>query len=181
MNAQFSASQSVDLILAEEMECIEAYLQQPERLLKALINNPNQLTPLGTECFRYELQPLNFLVLQVQPSVDLRVWTDDTCVLRLQSIDARILGLNLTPSRFGLTLKGNLAPRRQSTAGLQGSVQLQVQVEVPPILQWAPPVLIESTGNALLRGILISLRQRLERQLMADFQQWQNQSPLPAA
>lgn len=180
MNAQFSASQSVDLILAEEVEHIEAYLRQPERLLKALIN-PNQLSPLGTQCFRYELQPLNFLILQPQPSVDLRVWTDDDGVLRIQSMEARIRGLNLPPSRFGLTLQGNLAPRRQSIAGLQGSVQLQVEVDVPPILQWAPPVLIESTGNTLLRGILLSLRQRLERQLRSDFQQWQHQSPLPAA
>jgi hypothetical protein len=33
----------------------------------------------------------------------------------------------------------------------------------------------------LLRGVLLSLRQRLERQLLRDFQQWQHQSPLPAA
>jgi hypothetical protein len=180
MNAQFSASQSVDLILAEQEERIAAYLRQPERLLRALIN-PDQLSPLAGQCFRYELQPLNFLVLRLQPSVDLRVWTDEAGVLRLKSIDARIRGLDLTPSRFGLTLQGELAPRRQPAAGLQGCVQLQVEVDVPPILQWAPPVLIENTGNALLRGVLLSLRQRLERQLRSDFQQWHHQSPLPAA
>jgi hypothetical protein len=179
MNAQFSASQSVDLILAGEVEHIKAYLRQPERLLKALIN-PHQLSPLGPQCFRYELHPLNFLILRPQPSVDLRVWTDDEGVLRVQSTDARIRGLELSPSRFGLSLQGNLTPHRQASAGLQGSVQLVVEVDVPPILQWTPSALIEQTGNALLRGILLSLRQRLERQLLDDFQQWQHHS-LPAA
>ena len=57
---------------------------------------------------------------------------------------------------------------------LRGQVNLIVSVDLPQALRLTPKPLLERTGNSLLNGILITLKQRLMRQLIADYSVWAN-------
>ena len=66
--------------------------------------------------------------------------------------------------------------KRQSKI-LRGQANLIVSVDLPQALSFTPKPLLERTGNSLLNGILITLKQRLMRQLIADYCAWASSSP----
>ncbi|NER85254.1 MAG: DUF1997 domain-containing protein, partial [Leptolyngbya sp. SIO1D8] len=45
-------------------------------------------------------------------------------------------------------------------------------VDLPPMLQLTPYAILETTGNQILKGILATMKQRLMRQLAADYGRW---------
>jgi len=49
---------------------------------------------------------------------------------------------------------------------------LLVQVDLPPSLVFMSRTLVQATGNALLKSVLTTMRQRLERQLIQDYYRW---------
>jgi hypothetical protein len=72
---------------------------------------------------------------------------------------------------------GKLFPyQKQGQTYLQGDADLQVQVDLPPPLNFMPQSMVESAGNSLLKGILNTFKQRLMHQLLADYHVWANTS-----
>jgi len=45
-------------------------------------------------------------------------------------------------------------------------------VSQPPLLRLIPRKVLESTGESILNGILLTIKGRVGRQLVGDFQQW---------
>ncbi|WP_439345527.1 DUF1997 domain-containing protein [Vacuolonema iberomarrocanum] len=172
MNAQFHATQSIDLAVPELSIPVQHYLRQPRRLVNALMDS-SRVEMLGQNEFRFKMRPLRFLSLSLQPIVDLRVEADAQGTIYLKSINCDVLGIDALKKHFHLDLEGYLSP--VLVAGqtrLDGNADLQVSVNIPPMLWLTPKALVESTGNTLLKSILMTIKQRLTHQLLADYREW---------
>lgn len=176
MQTQFFATQSVKLDVPQESVPIQHYLRQPQRLVYALVD-PSRTEFLGNQVFRLKMRPLRFMMLSIQPTVDMQVWTEANGTFHLKSVGTEIRGNQYINQRFHLELRGRLYPVQQGDrTSLEGKADLMVQVELPPPLQLTPRVVLEGTGNSLLNGILLTIKQRLMHQLVQDYRQWA-QSP----
>ncbi len=172
MNTQFTASQSVDMIVPDHQVPIQHYLRQPKRLVKALVD-PTRLEQLGEDCFRLKMRPLQFLMLTLQPTVDLKVVVKPDGTLYLKSQRCEIRGIEYINQRFSLNLVGKLYPTHtQGVTYLKGQADLEVNVELPPSLWFTPKPLLEATGNGLLKSVLLTIKQRLMHNLLADYHHW---------
>ncbi|WP_017652911.1 DUF1997 domain-containing protein [Fortiea contorta] len=172
MATRFTASQSVEIAVPEQPIPIQHYLRQPQRLVNALVDT-SRIQPLSEEVFRLKMRPLTFMSLSIQPTVDMRVWAEANGTIYLRSVGCEILGFEYINQRFALDLKGHLSPYQLSAGTrLQGRADLQVQVELPLPLIFTPKPILEATGNSLLKSVLLTVKQRLLHQLLADYRYW---------
>jgi Protein of unknown function (DUF1997) len=172
MLTRFSASQSVELAVPDQPIPIQNYMRQPQRLIKALVD-PTRTEQLSAECFRLKMQPVSFIMLSVQPIVDMQVWAELDGTIHIKSIGCEIRGVEYINQRFNLNLNGRLAPQQiNGVTHLVGRADLEVQVDIPPLLWLTPKSLLESTGNALLHSVLVTIRHRLMHQLLVDYRSW---------
>jgi hypothetical protein len=168
----FQVSQTLKMVVPNEAISIEHYLRQPQRLVQA-ITDPSRIQQLAPSHFRLQLRPLQFMMLRLEPIVDLQVWTQAEGTLHLRSLDCQIRGAEFLPQSFALELAGILSPHRQGrTTELRGKADLKVRVDVPPPLKLLPDPVLEQSGRAFLNGILLTIKYRLERQLVQDYQRW---------
>ncbi|WP_460194756.1 DUF1997 domain-containing protein [Thermosynechococcus sp. FA-CM-4201] len=172
MYLEFKASQSVRLSIETPTAPLQHYLRQPQRLVYAL-TDPTRVEFLGSDRFRLKMRPLNFLMVSLQPTVDLAVHANSDGSLQLHSLGCEIRGVDYINRRFHLALEGYLSP--QATANgtdLIGLADLQVGVDIPPPLDLTPRPILEATGNGLLKSVLLTIKQRLSQHLVADYQRW---------
>lgn len=172
MNTRFTASQAVEMAVAQQPVPIQHYLRQPQRLVSA-IAAASQVEQLSDEKFRLKMRPLSFMTLRLQPIVDMRVWAEPDGTVHLTSTGCEIRGIEYINQRFSLTLHGILRPTvvRGMTC-LKGKADLEVQVDLPPALAFTPKPLLEATGNGLLKSVLLTIKQRLMRHLLSDYCKW---------
>jgi hypothetical protein len=176
MEVTFTASESLEIIVAEQTIPIQHYLRQPQRLVQAIVET--SLTEHFSENrFRLKMRSLNFLdMYYFQPTVVLNVWATSGGTVFLQSEDCQIKGIDYINDRFTLDVKGKLAPvEKNNQTYLAGKANLEVKVDLPPALWLTPRPLLEITGNGLLKGVLSRIKQRLMSQLLQDYQQWAEQ------
>jgi hypothetical protein len=175
---RFQVSQTLKMKVPNEEIPIEYYLRQPQRLVQA-VTDARRIQPLASDQFRLQLRTLQFMMLQIESTVDLQVWTSDTGALHLRSLDCEIRGAAFLSQSFRLELEGILTPQRQGTiTELQGQADLTIQVDIPPPLMLIPEAVLESSGEAFLSGILLTVKYRLERQLLQDYRRWVKANPL---
>jgi Protein of unknown function (DUF1997) len=174
MYARFVASLPAQIPVPAHSVPIAHYLRQPQRLVNALVD-PTRLERLGNDRFRIHVRPLNFMMLKIQPSVDLKIWAEPSGTVHLRSAGCQLRGLESLENRFHLRFVGTLVPCEvgRSTT-LRGNANLEVNVELPPAFLLTPQPLLEAAGNALLMGVLRTIEDRLMRQLIADYQNWAN-------
>lgn len=137
------------------------------------LTDPTRVEFLGSDRFRLKMRPLNFLMVSLQPTVDLAVHANSDGSLQLRSLGCEIRGVDYINRRFHLALQGYLSP--QATANgtdLIGLADLQVGVDIPPPLDLTPRPILEATGNGLLKSVLLTIKQRLSQHLVADYQRW---------
>lgn len=173
MDTCFQAKQSLELFVPHEPLPIQTYLRQSHRVVGVFASTGN-VTALGDELFRLHLNPINFISLQLQPVVDMRVWTAADDCLRIQSVDCEILGLeHFQEQEFRLNLVGELKPMvvRRSIR-LKGYVHLKIQVDMPMPIALTPKPILEGTGNTIMSGLLNTMKQRLKKNLVSDYQSW---------
>jgi len=171
----FHASQMLDMAVPDVAISIEHYLKQPRRLVQA-ITDPQRIQSLSGGVYRLSLRPITFLAVRVEPTVDLKVWTDDGGTLHLQSVASQVRGIAFINHGFTLNLAGRLTPMHHPhQTQLQGQADLTVQVEVPPPLKFMPAPVIQSAGHALLSGVLLTIKHRIERHLVQDYRAWVQQ------
>lgn len=176
MEVTFTASESLEIIVAEQTIPIQHYLRQPQRLVQAIVET--SLTEnLSESRFRLKMRSLSFLnMYYFQPTVVLSVWATSGGTVFLQSEDCQIKGIDYINDRFTLDVKGKLAPvQKNNQTYLVGKANLEVKVALPPPLWLTPRPLLEITGNGLLKGVLLRIKQRLMSQLLQDYQQWAKQ------
>jgi len=74
-----------------------------------------------------------------------------------------------------LEVKGKLYPdQQQNTTRLKGKADLKVRVDIPFPLSMTPQPIIETTGNGLLKSVLLRIKNKLMHQLLSDYRQWAN-------
>ncbi len=174
---QFQVSQTLKMVVPNEVIPIEQYLRQPQRLVQA-ITDSSRIQQLAPSHFRLRLRPLEFMMLRIEPTVDLQVWTEAEGRLYLRVFDGEIRGAQFLRESFGLKLAGTLSPhRRGSNTELRGKADLKVEVEIPPPLKLIPESVLESSGRAFLKGILLTIKYRLEGQLVQDYRRWVKAKP----
>lgn len=172
MYLNFSATQTVALDVPTQPTPIQHYLRQPKRLVYAL-TDPSRVEFLGENSFRLKMRPLNFLMVSLQPVVDLEVKTRADGRLTLRSLDCEIRGVDYINRRFRLELAGHLRPQKtEQGVRLIGLADLRVGVDMPPPLSFTPVPILEATGNGLLRSVLLTIKQRLMNQLIFDYNAW---------
>ncbi|QUS61741.1 DUF1997 domain-containing protein [Synechocystis sp. PCC 7339] len=173
MRVTFAATEQLQLQQSDPLPSLQHYLRQPQRLVQT-IADPKLMEVLPGDRFRLKMRPLNFLdIYHFQPTVVLKVWSNATGTVFLESESCEIRGIDYINHRFSLQLKGRLAPYRQDGHTLlQGKADLQVGVDLPQALWLTPKPLLEMAANGLLRGVLARIKQRLQGQLLADYQQW---------
>ncbi|MBE9051117.1 DUF1997 domain-containing protein [Nostocales cyanobacterium LEGE 11386] len=172
MATKFTASQSVKINVPQQPIPIQHYLRQPQRLVNALVDN-SRIHQISEEVFRLKMRPLAFMSLSIQPTVDMRVWAEANGIINLRSVGCEILGFEYINQRFALNLQGHLSPYQLSSGTrLQGRADLEVQVDLPPPFSFTPKPILEATGNGLLKSVLLTVKQRLLHQLLADYRHW---------
>ncbi|HAT14919.1 MAG TPA: hypothetical protein DCS91_16295 [Microcoleaceae bacterium UBA11344] len=172
MYIRFNASQSVEIAVPEERVPVQHYLRQPRRLVNALVDR-SRTEQLSDECFRLKMRPLEFMMLSIQPTVDMRVWAQSDGTINLESVACEIRGVGYINDRFALNLKGQLSPHQSGgTTYLKGKADLEVGVEMPPLFWLTPKPILEATGNSLLKSVLLTIKQRLMHQLLLDYRRW---------
>ena len=172
MYIRFNASQSVEIAVPEERVPVQHYLRQPRRLVNALVDR-SRTEQLSDECFRLKMRPLEFMMLSIQPTVDMRVWAQSDGTINLESVACEIRGVGYINDRFALNLKGQLSPHQSGgTTYLKGKADLEVGVEMPPLFWLTPKPILEATGNGLLKSVLLTIKQRLMHQLLLDYRRW---------
>lgn len=172
MMIRFHASQSVTIPVNEQPLPIQHYLKQPQRLVKALID-PSRVQVLEPELFRLSMRSFDFMMVHIQPTVDLKVWNGPQGGLCLRSVKGEIRGSEAINQRFKLALEGFLTPTvKQGETRLEGTARLAVDVDLPPAFWLSPRPLLEASGNGLLKSVLLSMKQRLSRQLLSDYYCW---------
>jgi hypothetical protein len=172
MPIQFASTQSVKLAVPEQPISIHHYLRQPQRLISSLVD-PSRTEQLSADVFRLKMRPLKFMTLSIQPTVDMKFWAESNSTVHLESLGCKIHGVDYIDQRFSLSLVGQLAPHEHDgKTVLVGQADLTVQVELPPPFRITPRPLLEATGNGLLRSVLLTIKQRLMHQLLADYRKW---------
>jgi hypothetical protein len=172
MRATFAASQSVSILVPPATVPIQHYLRQPYRLVNAL-TDPTQIEILGEDCYRMKMKARQFLAFNLQPTVDIQIKSKSDGTVLLTSKGCEIRGVEFINERFHLDLVGVLYPTLKSgRTYLEGQADLQVQVDIPPLLWLTPKAIVEATGNGLLKSILMTVKQRLVHQLVLDYQKW---------
>ncbi|HEY9864572.1 MAG TPA: DUF1997 domain-containing protein [Candidatus Obscuribacterales bacterium] len=171
MYTHFQASQTVQMAIPEPT-LIHHYLRQPKRLVKALVD-PTRLDALTEDIYRLKMRPLQFMMFSLQPTVDLKLWMQSDGTLNLKSVGCEIRGIEYINQRFSLNLIGKLYPvELQGITHLKGQADLQVKVELPPPLWLTPQPILETTGNGLLKSVLMTVRHRLVHNLLSDYAHW---------
>jgi hypothetical protein len=151
---------------------IKHYLRQPHRVVHALAE-PKQLERLSDTCYRFKMKSRQFLHLNLQPIVDIELLAKTDGTILLESCHCELKGIEFINQRFELGLVGILQPiQRGSKTILAGHVDLQVDVDVPPLLVMTPKAILEATGNSLLKSILLTVKQRLVHHLIQDYLAW---------
>ena len=173
---RFSASQSVTISVPSQPVPIEAYLSQPDRLVYALMDK-RQVEVLNPNLFRVKVRSIRFIGLSLQPVCDIEVWLDDSTV-RLRSDRCQLEGRESINQKFSVNMQGYLVPQTTSEGKrLRGQANLRVSVDLPQAMRVTPRLLLERTGNSLINGILMTLKQRLMRQLIHDYCAWASSHP----
>jgi len=171
MNTHFQAAQTVEMAVSEPI-LIHHYLRQPKRLVKALVD-PTRLEQLTEDIYRLKMRPLQFMMFSLQPTVDLKVWIQPDGILNLKSVGCEIRGIEYINQRFSLNLVGKLYPvQSQGITYLKGQANLEVKVELPPPLWLTPQPILETTGNGLLKSVLMTVKHRLVHNLLSDYSHW---------
>jgi hypothetical protein len=172
MRATFAASQSVSILVPSAAVPIQHYLRQPHRLVHAL-TDPSQVEILGEDFYRMKMKARQFLMFNLQPTVDIHIQAKSDGTVFLTSTACEIRGVEFINDRFHLDLEGTLYPTQKADRTyLEGQANLQVKVDIPPMLWMTPKAIVEATGNGLLKSILMTVKQRLVHQLVVDYLKW---------
>jgi Protein of unknown function (DUF1997) len=172
MRATFTASQSVSILVPSATVPIQHYLKQPHRLMEAL-TDASQIEALSEHCYRLKMKPRQFLMFNLQPTVDIELRSSPDGAMFLESKGCELRGIDFVNQRFRLDLQGVLEPNQKGgQTYLEGQADLRVQVDIPPVLWMTPKAIVEATGNGLLKSILMTVKQRLVHQLVLDYQKW---------
>ncbi|XP_039040710.1 uncharacterized protein LOC120179067 [Hibiscus syriacus] len=168
----------------------DEYLDDKPRIFKAMFPDSSRSQQLNKDEWRIQMLPLQLLVLNVWPVVDLRlicksggrdyppeVPCDITKVLELDITRWELQGLGnvVDPSHFTLDVKGTLYPDRRSRTRLRGHLEMHVNFVLPPALALIPENVRNSLGKGVMTKLVESMKQKVDGSLLADYSKFKRE------
>ncbi|MBK4728615.1 DUF1997 domain-containing protein [Oxynema sp. CENA135] len=176
----FIASQSLQLAVPEQPVPIQHYLSEPQRIVRA-IADPKRIQSLETDAYRLTMRPLKFFSLKIEPTVDLKIWSDREGTIHLKSVGCELRGIETINEHFKLNLYGTMQPRQLvDRSYLRGGAELSLKIFLPPPFSLMPKAIVQSTGNRLLGNVLLKMKQGLMEQLLLDYGVWARETAKPS-
>ncbi|PPD82295.1 hypothetical protein GOBAR_DD20765 [Gossypium barbadense] len=190
--ATYSARISTDIPLYEIPGALfDEYLEDKPRIFKAMFPDQDRSQQLNQDEWRIRMLPLQLLVLNVWPVVDLRlrcksggrdyppeVPHDITKVLELDITRWELQGLDnvVDPSHFTLVVKGTLYPdRRRHRSRLKGHLEMHVKFILPPALALVPENIRDGLGKEVMTKLVESMKQKVDGSLLADYSKFKRE------
>lgn len=164
------ASQSVEIAISPAPVPIYQYLSNTERLVYALVD-PSQIKVLGPHTFQFSMRPIKFLMLTLEPVAEVQIYPNDQNKIIIYSDSCQLRHQSALNRRFSFKLQGWLAAR-DDNSGVSGNAQLDISIDLPSAFRFTPKALLESTGNAIVNGILTTIKQRLQHRLIHEYRGW---------
>jgi hypothetical protein len=171
MYSKFYASQAVELEVPQRPYPISDYLRQPQEVVRAL-GDSSQVEQIEQDIYRLKMKPLKFLMLQIEPIVDLKIWAQKDGTLCLRSVNCQLRGIDLK-DHFQLQVSGYTTPcTKNGQTYLSGSAELGLKMYLPPPISFIPEATTQSAGNNLLKSILLRMKQSMMHKLIANYSDW---------
>ena len=146
---------------------IEAYLSEPARPLKALLNRKKvQQSEEGR--FYYVSRPYSILMFNIQPEVIFRArWLDAS--LQIEFEDCIIRGLGNLDSLVLFCCRAKIFPGERS---LVAEADLSLELKSESATVWIPRGVLQSMGEKALQLIIERLEKRCRTGLLRGVSRW---------
>jgi hypothetical protein len=161
---------------------LAAYLADTDRVVAALFPDAGRMQKLADGSYRTFLLERDFLLVRVQPVVDLRLEPSVDAAgvgsLRMECCGWELRGLDqaFMPKAFDMVIDGAVRSEAARTRGARtmlGEVALRVECDVPEPLRLTPTEIFEATGQAFLQSILDAMKAQANASLLNDFKRYQ--------
>ena len=145
---------------------LEAYLSEPARPLKALLNRKKVQQAEGGR-FHYVSRPYSLLMFRIQPEVIFRArWIDTSLQIEFQ--DCTIRGLGKLDSLVLFCCRAQIFPREKS---LMAEADLSLEFKSESVA-WMPTGVLQSMGEKGLQLIVERLEKRCRTGLLRGARRW---------
>ena len=146
---------------------LQAYLSEPARPLKALLNRKKVQQPEGGR-FYYVSRPYSLLMFRIQPEVIFRArWIDAS--LQIEFEDCTIRGLGKLDSLVLFCCSAKVFPREKS---LVAEANLSLELKSESAAVWIPRSVLQSMGEKALQLIIERLEKRCRTGLLKGARGW---------
>jgi hypothetical protein len=141
---------------------IQEWLSDEKRVALSIWDE-NLIQDLGSSTYRLQLMTLQFVTIQLAPSVDTRMWIEkeknNAPVFKLQSIDfdpniQLLPGLNVPASSLGIQIEvvGELRPSANGQ-GVEGRIGFVSGGDLPPPMRLLPEVALKSASDVICKTV----------------------------
>ena len=146
-----------------DKESIIEWLSDEKRVALSIWDE-KLLKDLGNSIYRLQLMTLQFVTIQLAPSVDNRMWIDNDSkdnvpVFKLQSIDfdpniQLLPGLNIPAESLGIQIEvvGELRPSKDGK-GVEGRIGFVSGGELPPPMRLLPEPALKSASDLICKTV----------------------------
>ncbi|CAL9224243.1 unnamed protein product [Arabidopsis halleri] len=184
--AKYSSKISTDIALHESPQALfDEYLEDKSRVFEAMFPDKPKNHRLNEEEWRIQMLPIKFFFITAWPVVVMRIrcksngqdYPSDvplhiTKVLELNMTKWELQGLDrvMEPSDFTLGVKGALYPdRRGRQTRLKGRLETSISFVLPSVLALVPEDVRRNMANAILAGLVESMKHKVIEGLVADY------------
>ena len=146
-------------------ETIQEWLSDEKRVALSIWDE-KLLKELGNSIYRLQLMTLQFVTIQLSPSVDTKMWIDyenandvKSPIFKLQSIDfdpniELLPGLNVPASSLGIQIEvvGELRPSKDGQ-GVEGRIGFVSGGDLPPPMRLLPEPVLKSASDLICKTV----------------------------
>ena len=146
---------------------LEAYLSDPARPLKALLNRKKVQQSEGGR-FYYVSRPYSLLMFSIQPEVIFRArWINASLLIEFE--DCTIRGLGKLDSLVFFCCRAKIFPGERS---LVAEADLSLELKSESAAVWIPRSVLQSMGEKALQLIIERLEKRCQTGLLRGAKRW---------
>ena len=146
---------------------LEAYLSDPARPLKALLNRKKVQQSEGGR-FYYVSRPYSLLMFSIQPEVIFRArWINASLLIEFE--DCTIRGLGKLDSLVFFCCRAKIFPGERS---LVAEADLSLELKSESATVWIPKSVLQTMGEKALQLIIERLEKRCQTGLLRGAKRW---------
>ena len=159
------------------LEMIAGWLSD-ERRVAFSIWDKNLITELGDSVYQLQIMTLQFVTIQLTPTVDIKMWTENESELPVFSLHSisfdpnlQILpGIGLSAASLGIVIEvtGELRPT-QDGRGVTGRITFQTKGDLPPPMRLLPDPLLKAASDSINETVSRFAAQSFQRGAVAKY------------